>query len=137
MSIYEPCAISSPSHLQKFRTYLLEQDKSMDILAYFLCYFLEIKDKPGNERALITTPVSVRIQSDRTTRTLSNAVLHHSDALPNIPLAYGSHSRSSLHTYLQNGMSAALRQILLSMCVFLFTLYGSKPYNVNRNTRRS
>ena len=52
MSVYQPCAISSPSHVQKFRTYLLEQDKSMDILAYFLCYFLEIKDKPGNERAL-------------------------------------------------------------------------------------
>ena len=34
---------------QKFRTYLLEQEKSMDILAYLLCHFLEVKDKPGNE----------------------------------------------------------------------------------------
>ncbi|KAI0318359.1 high-temperature-induced dauer-formation protein-domain-containing protein [Amylostereum chailletii] len=31
---------------KKFRTYFLEQDKSMDIIAYLLCYFLEIKDKP-------------------------------------------------------------------------------------------
>ncbi|KAI0262890.1 high-temperature-induced dauer-formation protein-domain-containing protein [Gloeopeniophorella convolvens] len=31
---------------KKFRVYLLEQDKSMDSLAYLLCYFLEIKDKP-------------------------------------------------------------------------------------------
>jgi len=40
---------SSPYHLQKFRAYLLEQDKSMDILAYLLCYFLDIKDRPGKE----------------------------------------------------------------------------------------
>lgn len=38
--------------LQKFRVYLLEQEKSMGILAYLLCYFLEIKDKPGNELQL-------------------------------------------------------------------------------------
>ncbi|KAI0060891.1 hypothetical protein BV25DRAFT_1806699 [Artomyces pyxidatus] len=31
---------------KKFRLYLLDQDKAMDILAYLLCYFLEIKDKP-------------------------------------------------------------------------------------------
>ncbi|KAI0287914.1 high-temperature-induced dauer-formation protein-domain-containing protein [Russula brevipes] len=31
---------------KKFRAYLLEQDKSMDILAYLLCYFLDIKDRP-------------------------------------------------------------------------------------------
>ncbi|KAI0003245.1 high-temperature-induced dauer-formation protein-domain-containing protein [Russula compacta] len=34
---------------KKFRAYLLEQDKSMDILAYLLCYFLEIKDKPEQQ----------------------------------------------------------------------------------------
>ena len=71
-----------PSSLQKFRTYLFEQDRSMDILAYFLCHFLEIKDKPGNERAQITKSVSVLIQSDsRTTRALPSVVLPHSDAL--------------------------------------------------------
>ncbi|KAI0303392.1 high-temperature-induced dauer-formation protein-domain-containing protein [Multifurca ochricompacta] len=31
---------------KKFRAYLLEQEKSMDILAYLLCLFLETKDKP-------------------------------------------------------------------------------------------
>ncbi|KAN0107122.1 High-temperature-induced dauer-formation domain containing protein [Russula decolorans] len=31
---------------KKFRAYLLEQEKSMDILAYLLCHFIEIKDKP-------------------------------------------------------------------------------------------
>ncbi|KAI9463392.1 high-temperature-induced dauer-formation protein-domain-containing protein [Russula earlei] len=31
---------------KKFRAYLLEKDKSMDILAYVINYFLEIKDKP-------------------------------------------------------------------------------------------
>ncbi|KAN0141309.1 High-temperature-induced dauer-formation domain containing protein [Lactarius tabidus] len=31
---------------KKFRSYLLEQDKSMDVLVYLLCYFLEVKDKP-------------------------------------------------------------------------------------------
>ncbi|VDB97691.1 unnamed protein product [Peniophora sp. CBMAI 1063] len=31
---------------KKFRVYLLEQEKSMDIVCYLLCYFLEIKDKP-------------------------------------------------------------------------------------------
>jgi hypothetical protein len=41
--------VKPPIFLQKFRAYLLEQEKSMDILAYLLCYFLEIKDKPGNE----------------------------------------------------------------------------------------
>lgn len=33
--------------LQKFRAYLLESDKAVDVLAYLLCYSLEIKDKPG------------------------------------------------------------------------------------------
>ncbi|KAJ7905266.1 high-temperature-induced dauer-formation protein-domain-containing protein [Mycena olivaceomarginata] len=31
---------------KKFRAYLLESDKSMDLVAYLLCYALEIKDKP-------------------------------------------------------------------------------------------
>ncbi|KAJ7684956.1 high-temperature-induced dauer-formation protein-domain-containing protein [Mycena polygramma] len=31
---------------KKFRGYLLESDKSMDLVAYLLCYALEIKDKP-------------------------------------------------------------------------------------------
>ncbi|KAI0050002.1 hypothetical protein FA95DRAFT_1537035 [Auriscalpium vulgare] len=30
---------------KKFRTYLLDQERSMDLVAYLLCYFLEIKDK--------------------------------------------------------------------------------------------
>ncbi|OJA17561.1 hypothetical protein AZE42_09097 [Rhizopogon vesiculosus] len=31
---------------KKFRAYLLDSDKAVDILAYLLCYSLEIKDKP-------------------------------------------------------------------------------------------
>ncbi|KAH7930903.1 hypothetical protein BV22DRAFT_1028069 [Leucogyrophana mollusca] len=31
---------------KKFRAYLLDSDKSVDVLAYLLCYSLEIKDKP-------------------------------------------------------------------------------------------
>ncbi|KAF8212473.1 high-temperature-induced dauer-formation protein-domain-containing protein [Mycena galopus ATCC 62051] len=31
---------------KKFRAYLLESDKSMDVVAYLLCYALEIKDRP-------------------------------------------------------------------------------------------
>ncbi|EIW60587.1 uncharacterized protein TRAVEDRAFT_119582 [Trametes versicolor FP-101664 SS1] len=31
---------------KKFRAYLLDSDKGMDIMAYLLCYGLEIKDKP-------------------------------------------------------------------------------------------
>ncbi|KAJ7489937.1 high-temperature-induced dauer-formation protein-domain-containing protein [Mycena galericulata] len=31
---------------KKFRAFLLESDKSMDLVAYLLCYALEIKDKP-------------------------------------------------------------------------------------------
>ncbi|KAF5370556.1 hypothetical protein D9758_001832 [Tetrapyrgos nigripes] len=31
---------------KKFRSYLLESDKSMELVAYLLCYNLEIKDKP-------------------------------------------------------------------------------------------
>ena len=88
-----------PPSLQKFRTYLLEQDKSMDILVYFLCYFLEIKDKPGNERALITTPVSVLIQSGRTTRALSSVVLHHSDALRRTFLRPTAHIPDQVRTH--------------------------------------
>jgi hypothetical protein len=52
----------------------------MDILAYLLCHFLEIKDKPGNE-LVRHVRLSVLIQCHRTTWTLSSAVLHHSDAL--------------------------------------------------------
>ena len=32
---------------QKFRGFVLESDKGMDLVAYLLCYGLEIKDKPG------------------------------------------------------------------------------------------
>ena len=52
----------------------------MDILAYLLCHFLEIKDKPGNELGRHAR-LSILIQCHRTTRALSSAVLHHSDAL--------------------------------------------------------
>ncbi|KAI0637201.1 high-temperature-induced dauer-formation protein-domain-containing protein [Trametes polyzona] len=31
---------------KKFRAYLLDSDKGMDVMAYLLCYGLEIKDKP-------------------------------------------------------------------------------------------
>ncbi|RDB24171.1 Protein HID1 [Hypsizygus marmoreus] len=31
---------------KKFRTHVLQSDKSMDLVAYLLCYALEIKDKP-------------------------------------------------------------------------------------------
>lgn len=31
---------------QKFRAYLLDSDKATDVLAYLLCYGLDIKDKP-------------------------------------------------------------------------------------------
>ncbi|KAF8061471.1 high-temperature-induced dauer-formation protein-domain-containing protein [Lyophyllum atratum] len=31
---------------KKFRTYVLQSDKSMDLVAYLLCYTLEMKDKP-------------------------------------------------------------------------------------------
>ena len=39
--------ISPYLHQQKFRAFVLESDKAMDITAYLLCYGLEIKDKPG------------------------------------------------------------------------------------------
>jgi hypothetical protein len=65
---------------QTFRSYLLEQEKSMDILAYLLCQFLEVKDKPGNELSS-NACLSVLIQCHRTTRVLSSVVLHRSDAL--------------------------------------------------------
>lgn len=51
----------------------------MDILAYLLCLFLEVKDKPGNELAVAC--LSVLIHYRRTTRILSSVVLHHPDAL--------------------------------------------------------
>lgn len=31
---------------QKFLAYLLDSDKATDVLAYLLCYGLDIKDKP-------------------------------------------------------------------------------------------
>lgn len=31
---------------KKFRAYVLDSDRAMDLIAYFLCYNLEIKDKP-------------------------------------------------------------------------------------------
>lgn len=37
-----------PTHLatQKFRLYVLDSDRATDVLAYLLCYGIEIKDKP-------------------------------------------------------------------------------------------
>ncbi|PAV24382.1 hypothetical protein PNOK_0145000 [Pyrrhoderma noxium] len=31
---------------KKFRTYILESDKAVDLMTYLLCYFMETKDKP-------------------------------------------------------------------------------------------
>lgn len=32
--------------IQKFRAYILESDKGVEIITYLLAYFLDIKDKP-------------------------------------------------------------------------------------------
>ena len=34
-------------NVQKFRAYVLDSDRAMDVFAYLMCYGLEIKDKPG------------------------------------------------------------------------------------------
>lgn len=52
----------------------------MDILAYLLCHFLEIKDKPGNELGRHAR-LSILTLCHRTTWALSSVVLHHSDPL--------------------------------------------------------
>ena len=41
--------------IQKFRSFVLESDKGMDLVAYLLCYGLEIKDKPGECLDLVLT----------------------------------------------------------------------------------
>ena len=57
---------------QKFRAYLLDSDKAMDVLAYLLCYSLEIKDKPG--KLLLVTFIRKRlIRTARTTWDVSCA----------------------------------------------------------------
>lgn len=41
------------SSSQKFRAYLLDSEKGMDVMAYLLCYGLEIKDKPGRSNVRV------------------------------------------------------------------------------------
>ncbi|KAH9985576.1 high-temperature-induced dauer-formation protein-domain-containing protein [Russula vinacea] len=84
---------------KKFRAYLLEQEKSMDILAYLLCHFLEVKDKP--EQHGFCRALSYIIQ------TLS---AEHAFGLRlTFPL--------KSHTYLQNGMSAGNSGFLINVRV--------------------
>jgi len=70
----------------------------MDILAYLLCHFLEIKDKPGNEFGGHAR-LSVLIQCHRTTRALSGDVLHYSDALSRTCLWPPAHVHHQICTY--------------------------------------
>jgi hypothetical protein len=44
----------SDPFFKKFRAYLLDSDKAVDILAYLLCYSLEIKDKPRMSSLVIS-----------------------------------------------------------------------------------
>ncbi|KAI0831071.1 high-temperature-induced dauer-formation protein-domain-containing protein [Trametes gibbosa] len=52
---------------KKFRAYLLDSDKGMDVMAYLLCYGLEIKDKP--EQHGMCRVLSYMIQSLSAERT--------------------------------------------------------------------
>ena len=73
------CACDTEVRSQKFRTYLLEQEKSMDIVCYLLCYFLEIRDKPRrsseakrDDRLLILSRAAWPMQS---------LVVHHPNTI--------------------------------------------------------
>ena len=83
----------------------------MDILAYLLCHFIEIKDKPGNElrghACLCSNSVSQN-NMDFVERCLTS--FRRSQL--NTPLASGSHSPSNPHIYLQSGTSPAPQRIL-------------------------
>ena len=91
--------VLSLSHFQKFRVYLLEQEKSMNILAYLLCHFLEIKDKPGNELSshLSHCPDLV-LQNNM--GSVERCLTSFRRSQLSMPLDSGLHSLSSPHTYL-------------------------------------
>lgn len=46
MRIISTLTLAHFTIFQKFRAYLLDSDKAADVLAYLLCYGLDIKDKP-------------------------------------------------------------------------------------------
>jgi High-temperature-induced dauer-formation protein len=74
--------ISAPlliAHIQKFCTFVLESEKSMDFIAYLLFYCVEIKDKP--RRYFIMTPILLFSTFHRATRSLSRCLLHSSGSV--------------------------------------------------------
>lgn len=83
----------------------------MDILAYLLCQFLEVKDKPGNELGsrLSICPDS---SSQNNTGSVERCLTSSRRSQLSMPSASGSHSLSGPHTYLRSGMSTVLRRIL-------------------------
>lgn len=83
----------------------------MDILAYLLCHFLEIKDKPGNELGGHACLCANSVLQNNT-GFVERCLTSFRRSQLNTPLASASHSQSNLHIYLQNGMSPAPRQIL-------------------------
>lgn len=65
---------------QKFRAYLLDSDKTTDVLAYLLCYGLDIKDKPRTSlRKLSCHWARVHSLFPRATWSLSCIDLYHPD----------------------------------------------------------
>lgn len=62
---------------QKFRTYILDSEKAMDLVAYTLAYGLDIKDKPGMLSNFFYRILLVLILL-RTTWNVSSGVLYHS-----------------------------------------------------------
>lgn len=64
-------------HPQKFRAYLLDSDKGMDVMAYLLCYGLEIKDKPGGSHlGVAVNALAYGARCHRATWDVSCTIVH-------------------------------------------------------------
>ena len=64
---------------QKFRAYFLDLDKCMDVVAYLLCYALEIKDKPRKHFSLFDMHCLCSIFYNRTAWLVPCSFVHHPD----------------------------------------------------------
>lgn len=65
---------------QKFRLYVLDSDRATDVLAYLLCYGIEIKDKPRTCPLCISSCIQA-YAAPRTTRSVPHDLLHRAEHL--------------------------------------------------------
>jgi len=122
---------------KKFRTYILESDKAMDVIAYIFCYGLDIKDKP--EQHGLCRAVSYILQSLSAEHAFGVKLV--SPLKVSIPQKWGAIGNAG--DFLVNAIYSIIATTSGSLSslypAFIITLSNAAPYfkhlNVNSSAR--